>query len=68
VNFAARWIVGRADGSAKERRRSRKIAPPSDAASILTLDIAATPLEAVEPQGSSAHPENQEPSLPESRD
>ncbi|WP_298226715.1 phosphate ABC transporter permease subunit PstC [Gryllotalpicola sp.] len=67
VNFAARWIVGRTGGSAKERR-SRKIAPPSDAASILTLDVAASPLEALEPRGSSAHPEGQEPSIPELRD
>lgn len=60
VNFTARFVIGRT-GKTGGGRKSKNL-PPVNAISILALDDAASPLEALHPHTSSAHPEGVKPS------
>jgi phosphate transport system permease protein len=63
VNFAARFIIGRT-GKSRGGRKAKAL-PPTDATTMLALDDAGSPLEALHPHGSSAHPEGPKSNQPE---
>jgi phosphate transport system permease protein len=63
VNFAARWIVGRT-GRTSGGKKAKNI-PALNPTTALALDDAASPLDAIHPHASSAHPEGLKPSQPE---
>ncbi|GAA4159788.1 phosphate ABC transporter permease subunit PstC [Gryllotalpicola daejeonensis] len=63
VNFAARFIIGRTGRSSGGKKA--KSLPPTNPSTILALDDAESPLEALHPHASSAHPEGVKPSQPE---
>ncbi|MCL2514387.1 MAG: phosphate ABC transporter permease subunit PstC [Microbacteriaceae bacterium] len=61
VNFAARFIIGRTGKTGG----SKKKVPALNPTVALALDDAASPLDALHPHASSAHPEGLKPSQPE---
>ncbi|HEY0248075.1 MAG TPA: phosphate ABC transporter permease subunit PstC [Gryllotalpicola sp.] len=68
VNFAARFIIGRTGSTGGGKSKKAKALPPTDATSMLALDDAGSPLQALHPHASSAHPEGLKPSQPEGRE
>ncbi|WP_245980020.1 phosphate ABC transporter permease subunit PstC [Gryllotalpicola protaetiae] len=63
VNFAARFIIGRTGKSGGGKKVKRL--PPTNPSTMLALDDAESPLAALHPHASSAHPEGLKPSQPE---
>jgi phosphate transport system permease protein len=63
VNFTARFIIGRT-GKSSGGRKARRL-PPTNPSTMIALDDAESPLEALHPHASSAHPEGLKPSRPE---
>lgn len=63
VNFAARLIITRT-GRTGGGRKAKK-APPVNPSTVIALDDSESPLEALHPHASSAHPEGPKPSDPE---
>ncbi|GAA4184948.1 phosphate ABC transporter permease subunit PstC [Gryllotalpicola kribbensis] len=63
VNFAARFIIGRT-GKSTGGKKARRL-PPTNPSTMIALDDAEGPLEALHPHASSAHPEGPKPSRPE---
>jgi phosphate transport system permease protein len=60
VNFSARFIIGRT-GKTGGGRKAKNL-PPVNPSTVLALDDAGSPLEALHPHASSAHPEGLAPS------
>jgi len=63
VNFAARFIIGQT-GKTNGGKKAKRL-PPTNPSTMIALDDAESPLEALHPHASSAHPEGLKPSQPE---